>query len=161
MIRDDDLDDLSDAYVPELAESVKGWGAGAIGSEMGIARPVRRGVQTTDASGNATIDLGQPGESSYWLVDRGAFVVAVGIATVSWSVFVGTVADENLEEFASLAFAAAGTDRRILEANPPIYVPPRTSLLVRVEGASAAVQARARTVQRELPRGKVSIERGF
>lgn len=146
-IRESDVVDAFEA----LRADLRAWAEGPPGSSFTVRRTPLSGIETTDAAGAATITIGRPPEGSYWLVDRGAFVVdgAAG-ATIAWSVFTGAVQDDLLEDFGEQTLGAAGTDRRILEASPPIWVPSRSPLIVTVTGASAGVQARARTVQRVL-----------
>lgn len=125
------------------------------GIDVGAARRRRLGdVQSTNAAGFVELRLGTPPAGTYWLVDRGAFVVdGPAGGTVLVIVYGGPgIIDDNIEDFAELDVGAvAGRVRAVGEWSPPIWVPNGGELIVTFAGGLAAVQAQARAVARELP----------
>ena len=144
---------MSEQELRDAIASIAGVAPGQERADVrGVPRPRQSAVETTDAGGAATLILGRPPAGSHWLVDRGAFVVqGPALGTILWTVFTTAVQDDLIEDFASIAVGAVlATVRAVGEWNPPIWVPSSTPWIVSVSGASAAVQARVRTVQREI-----------
>lgn len=116
----------------------------------GVPRKSLGNVQVTDAAGTATLRFGRPDAGTYWLIDRGRFIVnAPGGGTLVWIVYTAPEAiDLDIEDFVQVSVGAAGSIRVVGEWLPPIWVPSSGELIAVVTGADPAVQARGKVIAR-------------